>query len=285
MKKITVLFFTIFLFQFSFAQCDFDPTVEGELILCPNSSTVLSTQIYDSYQWYKREYGQSTSYPIPGDTMQTITITNPGDVPYYFSVEATLDGCTELSPEVLVDGLVFLPVTVISTGDFEIGQNGESIVCIGDTMYFTLGLPYNTNITWYRNGQPISEETSTVLAVTTPGLYTVTAAPGECPDYLQSLGLTLTVEFIECTSATEDNLLNSTQILIYPNPATDHLNIQGQYVEILDVSIYNHIGQLVKKEIVSGFTKTINIFGLQSGIYFVDVNCTSGVYRAKIIVN
>ena len=183
MKRLVLLIIGLCLYLFAYTQCDHDPTIEGELVLCPNSSTTLSTQVYDTYQWYKREYGEPNPSPIPGDTLQAISVNNPGDVLYYFSVETTLNGCTEFSPEVLVDGWLFLPVTVTSTGDFTIGNNGESIVCIGDTMYFSLNLPYTKNITWYQNGSPIAGETSTILAVTAPGQYTVAAAPDICPDY------------------------------------------------------------------------------------------------------
>ncbi len=284
MKKLALIFFSLCIFQISNAQCDFDPTIDGELILCPNSTAILSTQVYDVYQWHKREYSEPTLSPIPGDTSQTISINNPGDVLYYFSVEATLDGCTEFSPEVLVDGWLFLPVTVASTGDFTIGNNGETIVCIGDTMYFTINLPYNKNITWYKNGNPIPGETTTVLTITEAGQYTVTGAPSVCPDYVQSLGLTLEVLFIECTTGLNEELTSNGSVLIFPNPTFNQITIKSEDEEILDISIYNSVGQLIRKELVSGRLKIMNVSGLASGVYFFEVSKTTGKEQHMIII-
>jgi len=173
MKKLILLSIILCFCKVVEAQCTFDPTINGEFILCPNSTTILSTQIYDSYQWHRRLFTEPNSSPIPGDTLQTIEVSSDSDTPYFFSVETTLDGCTEFSPEELVDGLTFLPVAVISTGDFETGNNGESIVCMGDTINYTLNLPYDTNITWFKDGVSISGETSISLSVSTPGQYGV----------------------------------------------------------------------------------------------------------------
>ena len=259
MRILAVLSMILCTYQFSGAQCTFDPTVDGELILCPNSTSTLSTQEYDAYQWYRREFSEPTSSAIQGDTLQTISVSNPGDVLYYYSVAATLDGCTELSPEVLIDGWAFLPVTVSSTGDFDIGNNGESIVCIGDTMYFTLNLPYDTNITWFKDGSPIPGDTSTVLTVTTEGQYTVFAAPGICPSFVQSLGLNLDVIFIECPTRVEEGLPSGERVLIYPNPASNQITIQGKGGKILDVNIYNSIGRLIRTEMVAGRELTMDV--------------------------
>ena len=284
MKILAVLSIMLCFLQISKAQCDFDPTVTGEFILCPNSSTTLSTQLYDSYQWYRRGFNDTVASPIEGDTLQSILVDN-SDVLFYFSVEATLDGCTELSPEILLDGWAFLPVTVQSTGDFTIGNNGESIVCIGDTMYFLLNLPYDTNITWFRNGNPMGGATTTILPVTTEGLYTVTAAPSVCPDYIQSLGLTLEVQFIDCSTGIEVDLTSENEILIFPNPTSDQLNIKNESHIIYDMNIYNNLGQLVSHEKEIGEFTRIDVSSFSKGIYFLEINKKAGKELHKFIVH
>ena len=80
------------------AQCPFDPTVlPPDLILCPNEQAVLATQVYDSYQWYKDDA------PVPGATDPGFLVDAFQDAGSNFSVEATLDGCTERSPNLHVD--------------------------------------------------------------------------------------------------------------------------------------------------------------------------------------
>lgn len=274
----------LFLSQISFAQCDFDPTITGDVILCPNSSSTISTQEYDNYQWYKRQFSEPNPVPIAGEKSQSITISNPTDVFYYYSVEATLDGCTEFSPEVLIDAWAFIPVTVISLGDFTIGNNGESIVCNGDTMYFELNQPYTTNITWFKNGEAIANDTTTTLTVTSPGQYTVTAAPGICPDYVQSLGLTLEVAFIECSSKVEEDFIENKNVLIYPNPAIDQIHVKSEIEEILNLSIYNGFGQKPYSKAIGSKTATIDVSDFQKGLYILEFQMETNTEFHKLII-
>lgn len=168
------------------AQCSHDPTVTpANLILCPNTTDTLWTQVYDSYQWYK------DGNLIPGATQQFLEVDANNDVGSSFSVEATLAGCTEMSPDVLLDGWMFLPLFVMHQGDFQIGNNGESLLCFGDTMWLISS--YDNNVQWTNNGAPIQGATSDTLVVTQSGNYSVSAAPATCPDFIMQLGLTLEV--------------------------------------------------------------------------------------------
>src|SRR5687768_10000242 len=108
--------YTTLLFSLIFVsvkgQCPFDPLVTpSNLILCPNESDTLWTQVYDSYQWYK------DGNPIPGATNQYYVVNQFADAGSYFSVSATDSSCTEMSPQVLVDGWAFLPPFVMHQGD------------------------------------------------------------------------------------------------------------------------------------------------------------------------
>lgn len=65
----------------------------SDTIICPNKTVVLSTQPADQYQWLDF-FGE----PIAGATNQSLKV-SPGQ----YSVLTTLNGCTELSTQVLVD--------------------------------------------------------------------------------------------------------------------------------------------------------------------------------------
>ena len=175
------------------AQCDFDPTIDPAApILCPEEQAVLSTQVYDSYQWYKN--GQ----PINGATDQTHVVTAFNDAGYSFSVEATLNGCTEMSPEILVDGWVFLPpfVMTVAPEPLFFTQNGP-VYCGSDSVLLVLMLPYDTNIQWSNNGTPIPGATDDTLVVTEAGNYHVIGAPSICPNFMQQLGVGIPIAFLE----------------------------------------------------------------------------------------
>src|SRR6188508_2656000 len=107
MKKYLLFFFLHYPFTL-LAQCPFDPTVTpSNLILCPGSTDTLWTQPYEAYQWYQN------NTLVPGATNQFYVV-NSSD---YYSVAATQYGCTEQSPQVLVDGWFFLLPYVIHSGD------------------------------------------------------------------------------------------------------------------------------------------------------------------------
>jgi hypothetical protein len=175
------------------ASAQLKPIVFGDSVLCPNAGSVLHTQkIYDTYQWYVRDYFSDEKVLIPGATTNELAIDND-DILKYFSVEISLRNIKRSSDEKLIDGLVFIPPSVKSGGEFKNGP-GFFVLNEGDTGVFTLLQPYNTNITWYKNGQPIEGATTNKLLVTTAGTYTVKGAPAACPGYIQNLGLDLVVK-------------------------------------------------------------------------------------------
>ena len=73
---------------------------------------------------------------------------------------------------------------------------------------------------------------------------------------------------------------NSSSIRLYPNPATELLNISSEN-EILNIGIYNVEGQLVKY--VSDHFNSIGISDLSNGIYFVKVYTENGTETLKFI--
>lgn len=173
------------------AQCSFDPTVTpNNLIMCPNDVGMLMTQVYDSYQWYK------DGNPIAGATNQVLPVSSAQDAGSSFSVEVTDSGCTEMSPAVLVDGWAFIGLTVMTTGDpFHVDSMANFYYCEGDTAILVLMPPYDTNIQWYNNNQPIPGATDDTLIVTTTGNYYVSGAPSICPNFNQTLGVVLSYSF------------------------------------------------------------------------------------------
>lgn len=207
------------------AQCDFTPTVTGDLLLCPAGQGQLSTQLYDSYQWQKRVWPNGTWADIPNATGQTLAI-GPDDVLFNFRVRATVAGCTETSAEVLVDGWVFLLPTVEHGGVYTfMPGTGIFSICAGDSMTLKLGLPYTTNITWFRNDQPL-DDTTNLLIINESGAYTVQGAPAVCPDFIVPLGLILDVEVIDCSpSSVYEGEKQVPGLRVSPQPAQDQLTV------------------------------------------------------------
>lgn len=173
------------------AQCTFTPTVSPtDLMLCPFQEAMLETETYDSYQWYR------DGELIPDATERTITVSSE-DAANSFSVEATLDGCTEMSAGVLVDGWAFLLPYAIHAGDPPLYIAGEGIQhnCAGDTVLLILN--YQTNVRWFRNGAVLEGQTDDTLVIVQNGDYTAEGAPSICPDFVMGLGVNVAIRFDE----------------------------------------------------------------------------------------
>jgi hypothetical protein len=69
-------------------------------------------------------------------------------------------------------------------------------------------------------------------------------------------------------------------IIIYPNPANNVVNIIG--VDIAKVNVFNGIGQLILNQ----YNTTINVSELQNGIYILSIELsTKQIIQKKIIIN
>ncbi|MBO4232109.1 MAG: T9SS type A sorting domain-containing protein, partial [Bacteroidales bacterium] len=72
---------------------------------------------------------------------------------------------------------------------------------------------------------------------------------------------------------------NNVQILgLYPNPATEILNIQAN--DVKNIEIVNILGQTV----ITTNVQTINVANLTNGVYFVRVNFNSGTVSTQKFV-
>jgi hypothetical protein len=70
------------------------------------------------------------------------------------------------------------------------------------------------------------------------------------------------------------------EILIYPNPATDVINISSVN-EIQNVSIFNYVGQ----KVFNGTGNKINSGNFEAGIYLIRIETNNGTETQKITIN
>ncbi len=81
-----------------------------------------------------------------------------------------------------------------------------------------------------------------------------------------------TTTFMAKLSSVEENVAESNKVVVYPNPATDVVNVETSE-PITAIAVYNMNGAAVNAEYsVNGNNATINVRGLASGIYFVRIN-------------
>ena len=82
-----------------------------------------------------------------------------------------------------------------------------------------------------------------------------------------------------CTYTAVEEIQNEETVTIYPNPTNGMVNIDGY--EIIEVKVYNVLGQLVKE------TKenVIDLSAQEAGIYILKVITPSGVITKQIVKN
>jgi hypothetical protein len=67
---------------------------------------------------------------------------------------------------------------------------------------------------------------------------------------------------------------------VYPNPTNDYLHIQMPSNMVLErVTVYNNLGQVV----LENTTTSLNVSALSTGVHYVDVQTSEGVFHKKFI--
>jgi len=79
-------------------------------------------------------------------------------------------------------------------------------------------------------------------------------------------------------------------VYIYPNPATNNLNINfnSEDMQSFDIKLMNMTGQVIYTERIENhtgqFDKVIDISGFANGVYILNLNGTKGIVTEKIII-
>lgn len=187
------------------AQCPHDPVITPDsLVLCPGDTATISTQLGDSYQWFRNQT------LIPGAVGQTLLLNGSQDAGSSFEVLVTTAGCAEFSPLVYIGGYVTVQPQVYWAGNAVFSDTAGLHLCEGSIAYLILQPPHDTNISWSNNGTTITGATDDSLEVTTAGNYLVTASIAACPGTSATLGAPFSVlfePFVQPAIVWDDTLL------------------------------------------------------------------------------
>jgi hypothetical protein len=81
-----------------------------------------------------------------------------------------------------------------------------------------------------------------------------------------------------------DNPAELAEVVIYPNPASDQVNIVSP-IEISEVMVYNYLGQRVHSQVVGGNEFRMNTETFGTGVYYFQIVTAEGMSTHKVIVN
>jgi photosystem II stability/assembly factor-like uncharacterized protein len=80
-----------------------------------------------------------------------------------------------------------------------------------------------------------------------------------------------------------DNKANNTDSRIFPNPASDHINIKNADNDVLEINIYDVVGKLVNSKMYQQ-NQSISTSGLDNGIYLVEIKSKKWLEKQKLII-
>ena len=96
-----------------------------------------------------------------------------------------------------------------------------------------------------------------------------------------NLGLVATLAGINNDGVSETESIN---VAMYPNPAHESVTILTDD-NMLDVGIYNLLGQQIQKMALGGTSKcTLNTSDLASGVYVVKIRTEKGLVAKQLVV-
>ena len=249
------------------------PDTEGGIVQVEFQSFELESNydflyIYDGTSVSATQIGQYTGNSSPG----VVTATNAAGA---LTFKLTSD--TSVTKEGWVAYVsclgVSYPLEVTAYAEHETVFIGETNTLVANA----IGGTGNYTYTW-TPADHLDDATSQnpVFTATEAGefIYIVTVSDGE-----ESLDATVTFTVLDPTDVDE---IAGTKVSVYPNPASSTLNINvDNGFTSLNVKFVNIHGQIVKE--VSNALE-INVSDVESGIYFIKIDCDGQQYLQKIVI-
>ncbi|MEI6816940.1 MAG: T9SS type A sorting domain-containing protein, partial [Bacteroidota bacterium] len=132
-----------------------------------------------------------------------------------------------------------------------------------DTLHSSAGLTYQ----WYKDGNIINGATSNSYIVPVNGNYTVVITDAN--------GCTsVSVPYVFNSTGVNDIKNVSDKFMVFPNPATDELNITSKFgsSSSLNLDIIDIYGQVVYHYQLVNDNTTISLSTINSGIYLIRIS-------------
>ena len=149
--------------------------------------------------------------------------------------------------------------------DLTVTETGTSLTCVQSGGAYQWLLCPGMNV--------IAGETNQTYEPTAAGNYACVITLGGCTD-TTACGL---------VSVGIENSVNDLELSIYPNPATDQVNLVLKDV-IAELTVYSSTGQIISEHGSFTGTKIIDVTKLPTGLYILKFVTENGVYTERLII-
>ena len=265
----------------------FFPSEDGEYSLAEFEFTGPSGILFNLYY----EDGTLVAGQIPGPSYTDYDLTAGQEYCYY--VKQILAGGVESDSSNIMCETVGYPMISTDPESFEVDVVSDSTL----TDYMDIHNGGNVNLDWS------AEVTSTWLTLT-PTSGTVDPDTDEQVDlFFDASGLDPLVTYydtieissndpempmldvpVEMTVTVGIEEYEKISLLVYPNPATNAVNLQSND-DIIRISVKNSIGISVYEEKVSDEKKvTLNTSNYETGVYIVRIETKKGFFTTKVTI-
>ncbi|MBO4875300.1 MAG: T9SS type A sorting domain-containing protein [Bacteroidales bacterium] len=257
-----------------------NPVINGNLHICDGEPTTLTANGGETYMWSN------------GSTANSIDVSNGGT---YSVIATNANGCTAMASASVVAGYS-VTNAITETTDGEFVWNGQTYTESGNyvqtftaangcdsvvTLHLTVNSVQHYNIFVISNNNAYGTTTGTgVYEANTEIQISATANDGYeflswndgNTDTLRTITVTgdatYIATFIPATNIEENVAL---EIALFPNPATDILNITSSET-ISEIEIVNTLGQVVKRIEANSDNVICDVEGLKAGVYVVRIH-------------
>ena len=223
-------------------------TATGPTSVCGGDTVELVSGPATNYNWL-----------LNGVATGVITINyfaiSSGD---YQVVVSNAGGCADTS------AIVTVIVSPDVTGILFANDNGAIVSALGGTGGFTY--------LWNPGGF-----TTAMITGVAPGTYSVTVT--------DAIGCTWTGSIFVGPTGLNELTNENSNIIFYPNPANDVLNIETKGTNMLSITMINALGQVVSYITPHDNHVQISTADYVNGFYFILIETNDGLIRGKISVN
>lgn len=154
------------------------------------------------------------------------------------------------------------------------------LICQGNTT--TLTTTGSGTLTWYASASSttaLGSGTSFVTPTLSAGTYTYYVESETCTLSAARALVSFTVS--ACTGVSKTSLQNN--VNLYPNPVSDILHVSVDNYELLQVKVYNAMGQIAFETNMKDQNSKLDLTALKKGIYFIELETNAGCITKKLI--
>ena len=219
-------------------------THSGSTAICFGDSVCLTAAAGLTYHWSD----------FAGSTTRTICVRFPGS---YKVTVTNSNNCTAVSN----------PITVaLNQGpSVTVTRNGNVLTATSTATHFQ-----------WNNGMTPLPDTTNTLTITQNGTYVVFASnPGGC----RGVPAVITVNNLGILDLYEHSTL-----AMYPNPTTGMLTVATATLQGAILTVYDHIGRVVKQQTISLDKTVLDLSTESEGIYIVSVKSQDAIATTRIVV-